>query len=125
MRIKTLNKAFVRPGNRFLGLHYFQIVSNSGGEAILRLSERLFGQFDGTAGNLDLFGRGIKIEQGRTDFVIDAAAQIACLGASLLELGISNEDIAMHPVSSKYGDIDATHDLPGAVRIRRVDADIT
>ena len=77
MRVKTLNKAFVRAGYGFLGLHDLEIVGNSGGEAILRLSQRLFGQFDGTAGDLHLLGRGIKIEQGRTDLVIDATTQIA------------------------------------------------
>src|SRR5260370_39971371 len=111
MSIKTLNKAFVRAGNGFLGLHNFQIIGDSGGKAILRLSQRLFGQFDGTAGDLDLLGRGIKIEQGRTDFVIDAATQIAQLRANLPELSIGDEDIAVDSITRENRNSVATQDL--------------
>ena len=44
MSVKTLNKTLVGSGDGFLRLHHFQVVSNSRGEPVLGLGERLFGR---------------------------------------------------------------------------------
>ena len=52
-------------GNGLLRLNHFQIIGDPGGETIARLGKSLFRQFDGTAGNFDLLGGGIQVEQER------------------------------------------------------------
>ena len=45
VKIKTLNITLMGAGNSFLRLYDLEIVGDSGGEAVLRLRQRLFCQF--------------------------------------------------------------------------------
>ena len=76
MCVQALNITLMSAGYGFLRLNHFQIVGNTGGKTILRLVERLVRQIDGTAGNFDLLGSRIQIQQGGANFIVDAAAQI-------------------------------------------------
>ncbi len=122
--IKTLNITLVSAGHGFLRLHDFQVVGHSGGEAILRLRERLFRQVDGTAGHFDLLGGGVQIEQRGADLIVDAAAEISQLRTRLLQLGVGLEHVAVNAIAGEDRDVDASIDLPGAVRLAGGDADV-
>src|SRR6202049_2763922 len=74
--VKTLNVTFMSAGNRLLRLHHFQIVGDPCGETILRLSECLLRQIDGTTCYGHLLGGSVQVEQGATDFIVDTAAQV-------------------------------------------------
>ena len=115
MSVKTLNVTFVGAGDGFLRLHNFQIIRHAGSKSVLRLRDGLLGQFHRTACDLYLLGGSVQIQQSCADFIIDPAAKIAQLGASLLQLGVSFENVGMHPVAGENGDVDAPIHLPGPV----------
>src|SRR6202790_520322 len=99
--IKTLNVTLVSAGKRLLRLHYFQIVGHPGGKTILRLSECLLRQIDGTARHGHLLGGSVQVEQGATDLIVDTAEQVSQLRASLLQLRISLEHVAVSPIAGE------------------------
>ena len=122
--VEALNVALVGAGHRLLRLHDFQVVRHPGGKAILRLSERLFRQIDGTAGDFHLFGGSIQIEQRGTDLIVDPATKISQLRTHLFQLRVRFEHVAVNPIPSEDWDIYAADHLPGAIRLGRSDADV-
>ena len=103
MSIKTLNITFMRAGDRFLRLNYFQVVGDSGGKSILRLLERFLGQFNRTARHLHLLRSSVQIEQGGANFIINSAAKISELGAGLLQLGVRFKEFSVTRLPAKIG----------------------
>ena len=117
MRIEALNVTLVRARDRLLSLNHLEIVRDPGRKAVLRLTQSLFGQIHRAASHLDLLCRGAQIEQGAPDFVVDAAAEIAKLRASLVELGVGFQDVAVDPASRKNWNRKTGVDLPRPVRV--------
>ncbi len=81
--IKTFDVVLVGAGDGLLRLHDFQIICHSGGKAVLRLSERLFRQFDRATSDLDLLSGCVKIEQCGAYLVVNLAAEVAQLRTNL------------------------------------------
>ena len=59
--------------DRFLRLHHFEIVCDTGREAILRLGESLVRKIHRTLRNLNLVGGRFQVEQRVADVLIDLA----------------------------------------------------
>ena len=101
--------------DRFLRLDNLQVIGDSCRESILRLCQGLLCEIDGAACDFDLLGGCIQIKQRGSDFVVDLAAQIAQLRASLLQLGISFEHISVDTIAGKNRNTEAAVHLPSPV----------
>jgi len=74
--VKAGYELIVGTGEILLGLDHLYTVGDTGSEAILRPSKTLIGKLDILLGNFNLFFRGIKIEKGRADVLVDLSADI-------------------------------------------------
>src|SRR5882724_11699618 len=74
--IQRLNVVFIRAGNGFLRLHHFKASRNAGFVAVLRFLQLFGRQIDLLIGHGNLIVRGLNIQQRRTDFILNAAAQV-------------------------------------------------
>ena len=54
-----------------LRLDDFHVVGHAGGEAVLRLRQRLLGEIEAGLGNLDLLRSGFQVEDGILHFLFD------------------------------------------------------
>ena len=61
MSVKAGDVVLVGDGYRLLGLDDFEVVGNTGGEAVLRLLELVVREFYCAGGDFDLIGGGLDV----------------------------------------------------------------
>ena len=91
--VQAADEVFLRSRYRLLSLNDFEVVRNSGCKPVTSLNE-LFGcEFPGALCNLDLLARGIEVEKGRPDLVIDATSQVRSFSPPLRQNSVCLFDL--------------------------------
>src|SRR5262249_23249340 len=118
------DELFARDGDGLLRLDDLDVAGDARREAVARLRELLGGQIARLARAGQLLRRGVDVEEGRANLVIDRRPEILGLRAALSKVRVGLEQPSTRAAALEDRDVDRTHHAEGAPRFARRESDV-